>query len=168
MSTSPAAKPTAVKPTAAIVSGFFSPLHAGHLDMIEAAAELGDRLIVIVNNNEQQLAKKGQLIMDEEIRLRIVRALRVVDDAFIAVDDDRTVSASLRLAAEKYGDQYHLVFANGGDRVPEYVPEAAVCDEYGIEMVFGVGGDQKADSSTRINMALGVETHASAPPSETT
>ena len=159
---------SAEKPTAVIVSGFFSPLHAGHLDMIEAAAELGDQLIVIVNNNEQQLAKKGQLIMDEEIRLRIVKALRVVDDAFIAVDDDRTVSESLQLASEKYGGQYRLVFANGGDRIPDFVPESAVCDEFGIEMVFGVGGDQKADSSTRINMALGVETEASAPPSETT
>ena len=156
------------KPTAAIVSGFFSPLHAGHLDMIEAAAALADRLIVIVNNNEQQLAKKGQLIIDEQIRLRIVKALRVVDEAFIAVDEDRTVSASLRLAAEKFGDQYELVFANGGDRIPEYVPEAAVCEECGIEMIFGVGGDQKVDSSSRINMALGIETEASAPPSETT
>jgi cytidyltransferase-like protein len=156
------------KPTAAIVSGFFSPLHAGHLDMIEAAAELADRLIVIVNNNDQQLLKKGQLIIDEQVRLRIVKALRAVDDAFIAVDEDRTVSASLRLAAEKYGDQYELLFANGGDRVPEYVPEASVCEETGIAMVFGVGGDEKVDSSSRINMALGVETEASAPPSETT
>ena len=158
----------AEKPTAAIVSGFFSPLHAGHLDMIEAAAELGEQLIVIVNNNEQQLAKKGQLIMDEEVRLRIVKALRAVDDAFIAVDDDRTVSESLRRAAEKYGTHYQLVFANGGDRIPEYVPEASVCEECGIEMVFGVGGDHKADSSSRINRVLGIETEASAPPSETT
>lgn len=159
---------SSAKPSAVIVSGFFSPLHAGHLDMIEAAAELADRLIVIVNNNDQQLAKKGQLIIDEQVRLRIVKALRVVDDAFIAVDGDRTVSASLRLAAEKFGDHYQLLFANGGDRVPEFVPEAAVCDECGIEMVFGVGGDDKVDSSSRINRALGVETEASAPPSETT
>ncbi|MGI9612589.1 MAG: adenylyltransferase/cytidyltransferase family protein [Acidimicrobiales bacterium] len=156
------------KPKAAIVSGFFSPLHAGHLDMIEAASELADHLIVIVNNNDQQLAKKGQLIIDEQVRLRIVKALRVVDDAFIAVDEDRTVSASLRLAAEKYGDRYQLLFANGGDRIPEYVPEATVCEECGIEMVFGVGGDKKVDSSSRINLALGVETEASAAPSETT
>ena len=152
--------------TATIVSGFFSPLHVGHLDMIEGAAALGDKLIVIVNNNDQQVAKKGKLIMEEQDRLRIVRALRVVDDAFIAVDTDRTVSASLRLAAEKYGSDHHLIFANGGDRIPEYVPETPVCSEYGIEMVFGVGGSTKADSSTRINMELGIETEASALPSE--
>ena len=156
------------KPTATIVSGFFSPLHAGHLDMIEAAADLGDKLIVIVNNNEQQIAKKGKLIIDEQDRLRIVKAMRVVDDAFIAVDEDRTVCASLRLVAEKYGDQFHLIFANGGDRASgQVVPETPVCEEVGIEMVFGVGGTEKADSSTRINMVLGIETEASATPSET-
>lgn len=153
------------RPTGVIVSGFFSPLHEGHLDMIEAAAGLGDKLIVIVNNNEQQMAKKGQIIMDEQVRLRIVSALRVVDDAFIAVDEDRTVSASLKLVADKYAD-HRLIFANGGDRIPEFVPERPVCEEHGIEMVFGVGGNNKADSSTRINMALGIETEASATPSE--
>lgn len=156
------------RPTAAIVSGFFSPLHEGHLDMIEAAAELGDKLFVIVNNNEQQMLKKGQIIMEEEARLRIVKALRAVDDAFIAVDDDRTVSASLALAAEKYGSEYQLIFANGGDRVPGFVPEQSVCEKNGIEMRFGVGGDNKADSSSRINVAMGIEAEASAPPSETT
>jgi len=155
------------RPTAAIVSGFFSPLHEGHLNMIEAAADLGDRLVVIVNNNEQQLAKKGQIVMDEQIRLRIVKALRLVDDAFIAVDSDRTVSASLALIAKKYAD-HDLIFANGGDRASTaVVPESAVCEANGIEMIFGVGGTDKADSSTRINMALGIETEESALPSET-
>jgi glycerol-3-phosphate cytidylyltransferase/D-beta-D-heptose 7-phosphate kinase/D-beta-D-heptose 1-phosphate adenosyltransferase len=150
------------------VSGFFSPLHDGHLDMIEAAAELGDRLIVIVNNNQQQMIKKGQIIMDEQSRLRIVEALRLVDDALIAVDKDRTVRATLALLADKYGESHGLVFANGGDRVSgAVVPETPVCEKLGIEMVFGVGGTEKADSSSRINMALGVETEASALPSAT-
>lgn len=157
------------KPLAVIVSGFFSPLHAGHLDMIEAAAAHGDTLIVIVNNNDQQMAKKGQLIMDEQIRLRIIKALRVVDDAFIAVDEDRTVSASLALVAEKYGDTHRLMFANGGDRASgKVVPETSVCEANGIEMIFDMGGTEKVDSSTRINMVLGVEAEPSATPSEST
>ena len=155
------------RPIAIIVSGYFSPLHIGHLDMIEAAAAEGDMLIVIVNNNDQQIAKKGKLILDEHDRLRLVRALGVVDEALIAVDTDRTVSATLRHIAETHPD-HDLVFANGGDRKPEFVPEAKVCEEYGIRMLFGVGGDQKADSSTRINMELGVESEASATPSTTT
>ncbi|MDH3300785.1 MAG: adenylyltransferase/cytidyltransferase family protein [Acidimicrobiia bacterium] len=154
-------------PVGVLVSGYFSPLHVGHLDMIEAAAAEGDRLIVIVNNNDQQIAKKGKLIIDEQDRLRLVKALAVVDDAFIAVDNDRTVTESIRLAAQKYPD-HRLIFANGGDRKPEFVPESAVCEELGVEMRFGVGGDEKADSSTRINMELGLETEASAPPSTNT
>ncbi len=150
-----------------IVSGYFSPLHVGHLDMIDDAAAAGDILIVIVNNNDQQIAKKGKLIIDEQDRLRLVKALRAVDDAFIAVDSDRTVTESIRLAASKYPD-HRLIFANGGDRKPEFVPEAAVCEELGVEMTFGVGGTNKADSSTRINMALGIETEASALPSTET
>lgn len=156
------------RPIATIVSGYFSPLHEGHLNMIEAAAENGDRLIVIVNNNDQQLAKKGQVILDEQVRLRIVKALRAVDEAFIAVDEDRTVSASLALIAEKYAD-HRLVFANGGDRESgAVVPETEICEQYGIEMVFDMGGRHKADSSTRINMELGVESEPSALPSERT
>ncbi len=148
-----------------IVSGFFSPLHIGHLDMIDAAAEAGDRLVVIVNNNQQQIAKKGQLILDEADRLRIVQSLRVVDEAFIAIDDDRTVSESLRAIAEKYPND-RVIFANGGDRKDgAVVPESDVCREFNIEMIFDMGGNEKADSSTRINMALGIESEASALPS---
>lgn len=153
--------------TAAIVSGYFSPLHAGHLDMIEGAAELGDEVIVIVNNNAQQIMKKGKLIIDEADRLRVVKALRLVDHAIIAVDEDRTVSASLEKIAKDFGE-YTLIFANGGDRKPEFVPEAAVCEAHGIELQFGIGGDNKADSSSRINVELGLEGEMSAPPSETT
>jgi cytidyltransferase-like protein len=155
------------KSTAVIISGYFSPLHVGHLDMIDAAAELGDEVIVIVNNNAQQEIKKGKVIMDEADRLRLVRALRNVDHAMIAVDTDRTVSASLATIADDFADRT-LMFANGGDRKPEFVPEAQICGERGIELVFGVGGDDKADSSSRINVALGLEAELSAPPSETT
>ncbi len=153
--------------TAVIVSGYFSPLHVGHLDMIEAAAELGEEVIVIVNNNAQQMMKKGKVVIDEAQRLRIVQALRAVDHAIIAVDSDRTVSASLAQLAESFGDR-SLIFANGGDRIPEFVPESSVCEDHGIELVFGVGGTDKADSSSRINVELGLEDELSAPPSETT
>ena len=150
--------------TAVIVSGYFSPIHVGHLDMIEAASALGDEVIVIVNNNAQQVIKKGKVIIDEADRLRIVQALRAVDHAIIAVDEDRTVCASLEAVAEQFSDRT-LIFANGGDRKPEFVPEAEVCERYGIELRFGVGGDNKADSSSRINVELGLEDEMSAPPS---
>jgi glycerol-3-phosphate cytidylyltransferase/D-beta-D-heptose 7-phosphate kinase/D-beta-D-heptose 1-phosphate adenosyltransferase len=138
-----------------IVSGFFNPLHGGHLDMIEAAARLGDRLIVIVNNDVQQVIKKGKVILDQQNRARLLGALRDVDEVMIAVDDDPTVIESLRAVAQKYPDD-ELVFANGGDRDSEKVtPETEICHEYAVTMLFGVGGTEKADSSTRINQALG-------------
>lgn len=138
-----------------IVSGFFNPLHGGHLDMIEAAAKLGDRLIVIVNNDAAQVQKKGKVILQETNRARLIRALRVVDEVFIAIDDDLTVIKSLDFLASQYPDD-ELVFANGGDRSStKVVPETDVCEKNNIEMVFGVGGNNKADSSTRINQALG-------------
>lgn len=145
------------KLTLVIVSGYFSPLHCGHLDMIEAGAEQGDSLAVIVNNNVQQVLKKGKLILDEQDRLRVVQALRHVDEAIVAVDSDETVSASLEQLARKYTD-YHIVYGNGGDRNSDsVVPEAEICERLGIEMVFAMGGSEKHDSSSRINQELGVE-----------
>lgn len=149
--------------TAVIVSGYFSPLHVGHLDMIDAASELGDEVIVIVNNNAQQVLKKGKLIIDELDRLRVVEALRAVDHALIAVDDDGTVRASLAHIAAHFGDRT-LIFANGGDRGEGFVPEAETCETHGIELRFGVGGDEKRDSSSRINVELGLEDALQAPP----
>ncbi len=138
-----------------IVSGFFNPLHGGHLDMIESAAKIGDRLIVVVNNDRQQLEKKGKVIIEETNRARLLRALRVVDEVMIAIDGDMTVIESLEFIAQQYPDD-ELVFANGGDRdSAKVVPETDVCSKYDIEMLFGVGGNNKRDSSTRINQALG-------------
>lgn len=125
--------------------------------MIEAAARLGDRLIVIVNNDKQQIEKKGKVILVETNRARLLRALRVVDEVMIAIDDDMTVIKSLDFLASQYPDD-ELVFANGGDRDSEkVVPETEVCEKNNIEMLFGVGGVHKADSSTRINQANGHE-----------
>ena len=138
-----------------IVSGFFNPLHGGHLDMIEAAALMGDKLIVVVNNDIQQVIKKGIVILNEQNRARLMGALRMVDDVVISIDEDPTQIKTLQMLAIQHPDD-KLIFANGGDRDSEKViPETAVCHDYNIEMVIGVGGTNKADSSTRINQALG-------------
>ena len=138
-----------------IESGFVNPLHGGHLDMIEAGAKLGDKLIVIVNNDVQQVMKKGKVILNEENRARLIGALRDVDEVMIAIDQDPTVIQSLQAVAEKYPED-EIMFANGGDRDSEKaIPETEVCREHNITMLFGVGGAEKADSSTRINQAMG-------------
>lgn len=144
-----------------IVSGFFNPLHGGHLDMIEAAKKMGDWLIVVVNNDVQQVIKKDKIILSEDNRARLIGALRDVDEVVIAVDQDSPVTKTLEMIANKYPND-ELIFANGGDRsdadrIPG--PEGDLCVERGIKMVFGVGtevrGFVKPDSSTRINQALG-------------
>ena len=144
---------------AAIVSGYFNPMHIGHLDMMEAARAVADALVVIVNNDAQQVMKKGKVITSETDRLRIVNALRVADSALIAVDEDGSVAASLEAIHAAYPG-VDLVFCNGGDRSPDgdAVPsaEVAVAERLGIELLWGVGGQTKADSSSRINEALGI------------
>lgn len=141
----------------AIVSGYFNPLHVGHLRLIHGARELAPHVIAIVNNDDQQLLKKGRIILPAEERLAIVAELRSVDEALIASDADGSVAQTLRLIRERYPDA-DLVFCNGGDRgAASDSPsiQTAVCEELGIAVRYGVGGRDKADSSTRINEALG-------------
>jgi cytidyltransferase-like protein len=139
-----------------IVSGYFNPLHGGHIDMIEAARALGDKLIVIVNNDKQQLLKKGKIILDEKNRLRLLRALRDVNEAVLSIDEEPPVIKTLEMIAIQHpGDE--LIFANGGDRnSEEAIPEAEICRQYNIEMRFDAG-QGKPDSSTRINQETGHE-----------
>jgi glycerol-3-phosphate cytidylyltransferase/D-beta-D-heptose 7-phosphate kinase/D-beta-D-heptose 1-phosphate adenosyltransferase len=151
----------------AIVSGYFNPIHIGHLRMIKAARELAPHLVVIVNNDQQQLLKKGRILMTEDDRHAIVAELRCVDEAFVAVDEDSTVVASLRRVREQHPDA-ELLFCNGGDRShAEDVPSAEthLTDEIGLQMVYGVGGEQKSDSSSRINEELSRSDTPAAPAS---
>ena len=122
------------------VSGYFDPIHVGHLEYLRMAKELGDSLVVIVNNNYQCKLKKGKHFMDENDRVEIVKALRFVDEVFLSVDKDRTVCKSLD---EIKPD----VFANGGDRATSEVPETPVCKKFNIKMVDGLGDKIRSSSS---------------------
>jgi len=147
----------------AIVSGYFNPIHIGHLRMIKGARALAPHLLVIVNNDRQQLLKKGRILMTEDDRHAIVAELRCVDEAFVAIDDDPTVVASLRRVRDLHPNA-ELLFCNGGDRSPagDPAPEAVLTAEIGLRMVYGVGGEDKADSSTRINEELSRDDTAAA------
>ena len=122
------------------VSGYFDPIHVGHLEYLRMAKELGDSLVVIVNNNYQCKLKKGKHFMDENDRVEIVKALRFVDEVFLSVDKDRTVCKSLE---EIKPD----IFANGGDRATSEVPETSVCKKFNIKMVDGLGDKIRSSSS---------------------
>ncbi|MAV65865.1 MAG: adenylyltransferase/cytidyltransferase family protein [Flavobacteriaceae bacterium] len=122
------------------VSGYFDPIHIGHLEYLKMAKALGDFLVVIVNNNQQCILKKGKFFMDEKDRLEIVKAIKYVDEVFLSVDDDRTVCKSLELIRPN-------IFANGGDRSTDEVPETSICKKYKIEMVDGLGEKIRSSSS---------------------
>jgi glycerol-3-phosphate cytidylyltransferase/D-beta-D-heptose 7-phosphate kinase/D-beta-D-heptose 1-phosphate adenosyltransferase len=145
------------KKTVVIVSGHFNPVHAGHVNHLYEAKKLGDELIVIINNDKQQLLKKGKIIMGEIERYTVVGAIKYVDKVVFAVDED----PSCCLTIEKLGEEYkdcNLIFANGGDRKTEHdIPERDICLKYGIKMLFGVGGYIKTYSSTEINKLRGEE-----------
>ena len=121
------------------VSGYFDPIHVGHLEYLKLAKELGDKLVVIVNNNHQCVLKKGKPFMDEADRVEIVKALEIVDEVFLSIDQDKSVCTSLERVKPN-------IFANGGDRHTSEVPETAVCKTNNIKIVDGLGGKIRSSS----------------------
>ncbi len=131
---------TKKKPIVVAVSGYFNPLHVGHLDMIERAKKLGEILVVIVNNDKQVKLKGSAPFMSLNDRLKIMSSLRLVDEVYVAIDTDKTVCKSL---AKLKPD----IFANGGDRKSlGDVPEYDICQKYNIKMVDGLGRKIRASS----------------------
>jgi len=128
-----------------IVSGYFDPLHVGHLEYLRMASQLGDTLLVIVNNDEQAKLKKGESFMSEKDRMEIIYALECVDEVLISCDEDASVCKSLELAAQ-FKPMAHLIFAKGGDRNFGEVPEVDVCEKLGIEMVDNLGEKIRSSS----------------------
>jgi|TARA_B100000287_G_C20601574_1_gene768303 cytidyltransferase-like protein len=121
------------------VSGYFDPLHIGHIEYLELASQIGDRLVVIVNNDHQAQLKKGKSFMSEQDRLKIVSSLRCVDEVFLSIDKDSSVCESLRHVKPN-------IFAKGGDRFSEEIPEAKVCADVGIAIVDSLGEKIRSSS----------------------
>jgi D-beta-D-heptose 7-phosphate kinase/D-beta-D-heptose 1-phosphate adenosyltransferase len=122
------------------VSGYFNPVHIGHINYLNAAKALGTKLAVIVNNDSQVKLKGAVPFMKEEERMEIVSALKPVDKSVLSIDQDRSVCKTLELIKPD-------IFANGGDRTSDNIPEVAACQKLGIKMVFGVGGGKVQSSS---------------------
>lgn len=127
-----------------VASGYFNPLHFGHVEYLEKSKELGGDncvLVVIVNNDKQTLLKKGKILISATDRIKVVRALKCVDLVIESVDDDRTVCKTL---AALHPD----IFTNGGDQSNNDIPESVVCKRLGIQMIDGLG--EKVESSSDI------------------
>ena len=135
---------------AIIVSGYFNPLHKGHLELFEKAKASGDLLWVIVNSDLQRELKRSKAFMDQDERFIIISAIGIVDKALISIDKDKTQCATLEHLADKFGANFELYFANGGDQNNDSIPEVSVCREKGIRLLEGLG-DKIQSSSWLLN-----------------
>lgn len=129
-----------------IASGYFDPLHVGHLDYLKTARLLGDQLIVIVNNDEQTKLKKGSFFMPAEERVKILKHLDMIDKVIISMDRDRTVTKTIRYIHKLFANESDIfIFANGGD--VSSCPEEAICKKLGMVYTYNVGGAKVKSSS---------------------
>ena len=136
-----------------IISGYFNPIHTGHLDYIESAKQQCGVLYVIVNSDKQVKVKGSEPFMDEDSRVRIVKALQAVNYAFISVDEDETVVKSIEQIYKcNQNDPFidSFVFMNGGDRIAGNTPEEEYCRDNDIETLYNIGGGKTQSSSTLI------------------
>ena len=129
-----------------LVTGGFDPLHSGHIEYFKAAKALGNTLVVGVNSDSWLERKKGRAFMPSTERINIIQTLRMVDHCILFNDNDGSAIEAINNVKMMYPNS-HIIFANGGDRTGKNIPEMSVKD---VEFVFGVGGEDKANSSSWI------------------
>ncbi len=134
-----------MKSKAVIVSGYFNPIHKGHIEYFQNAKANGDKLFVIVNNDFQRALKGSKEFQNENERVFIVENSRMVDKCFLSIDKERTVVDSIKMIFNQFGNEFQLAFANGGDQNNDTIPERPICEELGIELIDGLG--EKIQSS---------------------
>ena len=137
-----------MKEKAIIVSGYFNPLHKGHIELFYNAKAHGQQLFIIVNNDLQRSLKGSKKFMQEDERILILNELKVSDKVFLSIDNDRTVIKTLEKISNELSNDYELYFANGGDQNNNLIPEALVCKKLGIKLIDGLG--EKIQSSSWI------------------
>ena len=135
-----------MKKKAIIVSGYFNPIHKGHVEYFNNAKNLADELFVIVNSDLQRELKGSKEFQKQNERLFIVENIKAVDKAFISVDTDRTVCESIKKIHEEYHLEYELGFANGGDQNNNSIPEVPICKELNIQLIDGLGDKIQSSS----------------------
>ena len=135
-----------MKKKAVIVSGYFNPIHKGHLEYFNNAKAMADELFVIVNNDHQRALEGSKDFQSEEERMVIVSNIKAVDQAILSIDEDRTVCATLEKIGQEYGDSYELAFANGGDQNNDTIPERSICEKVGIALIDRLGDKIQSSS----------------------
>ena len=134
------------KQKAIIVSGYFNPIHKGHLEYFNNAKAIANQLFVIVNNDHQRELKGSKEFQDENERMIIVSNIKAVDKAILSIDADRTVCATIKMIAEQFGSEFELGFANGGDQNNDTIPEKPICEEMNVALIDGLGDKIQSSS----------------------
>ncbi len=129
-----------------VVSGYFNPIHKGHLEYFIKAKSKGDLLFVIINSDHQRALKGSKEFQKEDERLFIVQHIKEVDQAFLSIDQNRTVCKTLEYLHKQFGSEFRLAFANGGDQTNQSIPEVPICQELGIELIDGLGDKIQSSS----------------------
>jgi cytidyltransferase-like protein len=129
-----------------VVSGYFNPLHKGHIEYFNKSKNHGDKLYVIVNNDKQRELKGSREFQDEDERIFIIQNLKMVDRVFLSIDMDRTVCQTISMIHSLEDPSNELFFANGGDQVNDTIPERQVCDWLGIKLIDGLGDKIQSSS----------------------
>ena len=134
-----------------VISGYFNPIHSGHIEYIKAASRLGDKLVVIVNSDEQVKIKGSEPFMDEVERMKVAGAIKGVDRVILSVDEDESVVETIKLLHNEYELDYFfdkMCFCNGGDRTKGNSPEEQYCEKNDIHTIYNVGGGKTQSSSS--------------------
>ena len=132
--------------TAIIVSGYFNPIHKGHIEYFQKAKNMADVLFVIVNSDYQREIKGIKPFQDEAERLIIVNNIKAVDKVFLSIDKNRTVCNTIEKIFNEFGSKFKLYFANGGDQNNNTIPEKDVCKKLGIDLIDGLGDKIQSSS----------------------
>lgn len=133
--------------TLVIVSGYFNPVHRGHIEYLRRSKELGDFLYVIVNNDYQRELKGSKPFMLADERKIIIESLKFVDKAMVAIDKTKTVDESIKVIYDEIGVDFDkIIFANGGDQNRNTVGEIELCNKLGIELADGLGDKIQSSS----------------------
>jgi len=135
-----------MKKKAIIVSGYFNPIHMGHLEYITNAKLVADELIVIVNNDQQPGIKNSKEFQLEDERMLIISNIKAVNKAVLSIDTDRTVCKTIEKIAKVFGESYDLAFANGGDQNNDTIPERVICNTMSIALLDGLGDKIQSSS----------------------
>tara|TARA_B100001175_G_C19493686_1_gene634051 strand:+ start:28 stop:465 length:438 start_codon:yes stop_codon:yes gene_type:complete len=144
-----------MKGKAIIVSGYFNPLHKGHIELLIKAKNMCEKLIVIVNNDYQRSLKGSAEFMLENERVLILNHISLVDKVILSIDKDRTVIKTIQKIYNSFNKEYDIYFANGGDQDNNSIPESDICDKLGIKLIDGLGDKIQSSSWLLLNKKNG-------------